>query len=85
MAVYNIPLQQPVLFRFDCPDEWPKWNHQFEQFRIMSRLSKEDKERQISTLLYCLSEYAYDVLTSTNISVESRKKYTAVLVKFDTL
>jgi len=50
----------------------------------MSGLSKEDEERQISTLLYCLGEDADDVLTSTNISEESRKKYTDVLAKFDT-
>ena len=50
----------------------------------MSRLSKEDEEGQISTLLYCLSKYANDVLTSTNISEESKKKHTAILVKFDT-
>jgi len=84
MAVYNAPLQPPPPFRFDCPDEWPKWRRRFEQFRVASGLSKEDEERQISTLLYCLGEDADDVLTSTNISEESRKKYTDVLAKFDT-
>ena len=84
MAVYNAPLQPPLPFRFDCPDEWPKWRRRFEQFRVASGLSKEDEERQISTLLYCLGEDADDILTSTNISEESRKKYTDVLAKFDT-
>ena len=84
MAVYNAPLQPPLPFRFDCPDEWPKWRRRFEQFRVASGLSKEDEERQINTLLYCLGEDADDVLTSTNISEESRKKYTDVLAKFDT-
>ena len=45
----------------------------------MLRLSKEDEERQITTLLDCFGKYANDVLTSTNISKECRKKYTAVL------
>ena len=83
MAVYNVPLQPPLPFHFDCPGEWPKWCRQFEQFCIASGLSKEDEERQISTLLYCLGEDADDILTSTNISVESRKKYADVLAKFD--
>ena len=83
MAGYNAPLQPPLPFRFDCPEEWPKWRRRFEQFRVASGLSKEDEERQISTLLYCLGEDADDVLTSTNISNESRKKYTDVLAKFD--
>ena len=46
-------------------------------------LSKEDEERQVSTLLYCLREDADNVLTSTNISDENRKKYTEVLAKFN--
>ena len=83
MATYSAPLQPPLPFRFDCPDEWPKWHCRFEQFRVASGLSKEDEEHQVSTLLYCLGEDADDVLTSTNISDKNRKKYTEVLAKFD--
>ena len=35
-------------------------------------LSKEDEERQVSTLLYCLGEETDDVLTSMNISTGER-------------
>ena len=83
MASYHAPLQPPQPFRFDTPDEWLRWRRRFEQFRVASGLSKEDEERQVSTLLYCLGEEADDVLTSTNISTESRKKYDDVLAKFD--
>ena len=41
------------------------------------------KENQVNMLLYCLDEEADDVLISTNISEESRKKYDDVLAKFD--
>ena len=34
-------------------------------------------------LLYCLDEEADDVLTSTNITEEERKKFDDVLAKFD--
>ena len=37
----------------------------------------------MSALLYCLGETADDVLTSTNISSEDRKKYDSVMAKFD--
>ena len=37
----------------------------------------------MSTLLYCLGEEADDVLTSTNITQESRKKFADVIQKFD--
>ena len=60
-----------------------KWKRRFEQYRIASGLAKEDDERQVSTLLYCLGEEADDVLTSTNITVYSRKKFADVLQKFD--
>jgi len=37
----------------------------------------------VSTLLYCHGEEANDVLTSTNITLESRKKFASVTQKFD--
>ena len=80
---YHVPLQPPQSFRFDAPDEWPRWRRRFQQFRVVSGLSKEDEERQVSTLLYCLGEQAEDVLVWMNISEESRKKYDDVLAKFD--
>lgn len=80
---YSVPLQPPTQFRFDSPDEWPRWKRRFEQFRVASGLSEEGEERQVSTLLYCLGEEAEDVLTSTNITNDDRKKYDAVVGKFD--
>ena len=80
---YNVPLQLPPTFCFDEPDEWPKWRCRFEQFRVASGLSKEDDVRQVSTLLYCLGEEADDILTSTNITDENRKRYSEVMAKFD--
>ena len=42
-----------------------------------------EERRQVCTLMYCLGEGAEDVLSSTNISEADRKKYSAVLSKFD--
>ena len=73
MAVYNALLQSPVQFHSILIVQMNglrKWHHQFEQFCVILRLSKEDEERQITTLLDCLGKYANDVLTSTNISKE---------------
>ena len=82
-STYNVSLQPPPPFNFSSPDECPKWRRHFEQFRVASGLCKEDEERQVSTLLYCLGDDADDVLTSTNISGDNRKKYAEVLEKFD--
>ena len=80
---YSATLQAPGPFQFKSPDEWPKWRRRFEQYRVASGLAKEDDERQVSALLYCLGEEADDVLTSTNISSDSRKVFADVLKKFD--
>ena len=83
MTTYSVPLQPPCAFRFNRPDEWEKWKRRFEQFRLASGLSAESKERQVSTLLYTLGEDAEDVLSSTNISEDNRKKYAEVMSKLD--
>ena len=46
-------------------------------------MDKEDDARKVSTLLYCLGDDAHDVLASTNISADDRKKFDKVVEKFD--
>ena len=79
----NLRLQPPDPFNFRNPDEWTKWKRRYEQFRTASGLKSADETRQVSTLLYCMGEDAEDVLTSTGISDEDRKRYDAVMSKFD--
>ena len=49
---------------------------------IASGLAEEAEECQVNTLLYCLRDNAEDVLHSTNILEEDRKKYGKVLENF---
>ena len=79
MVLANLQLKTPKPFNFKQPDNWPKWKKRFEQFRVASGLATEDE----ATLLYCLGEEADDVLSSTNIKADDRKKYETVLAKFD--
>jgi len=46
-------------------------------------VSKKEEPRQVSALLYCMGEPADDVLTSTKIVADDRKKYQSVMDKFD--
>ena len=46
-------------------------------------LDNEAKDRQVNTLLYCTGEEAENVLSSTSISDEDKKKYGKVLDKFN--
>ena len=79
----GIQLQPPESFNFQTPDEWPRWRKRFEQFRIASGLGSKSEEQQVNTLLYCLGEESDDVLTSTSITADERKKYKDILGKFD--
>ena len=78
-----VQLQPPERFNFKHPDEWPRWKRRFMQFLTASALIKEDEERQVSTLMYCLGDEGDDVLTSTGISDADRKKFDTVVQKFD--
>ena len=76
-------LQPPAPFCFHKTDEWPKWKRRFDQYRQASGLVDKVDERQVSTLLYCLGDDAEDVLNTTRITPEDKKKYSKVLDAFD--
>ena len=71
----QIQLQPPTPFDFKNPDDWLHWKRQFQQF---PGLAKEDQQKQVGTLLYCLGEGAEAVL-----AVDERKVYETVVTKFD--
>ena len=63
----EICLQPPDPFNFKVPDDCPRWQHRFEQFRVALSLKEASASKQVNTLLYCLSEEAESVLKSMNI------------------
>ena len=79
----QIRLQPPDPFNFKTPDDWPRWQKRFEQFRVASGLKGDPSEKQVSTLLYCLGEEAENVLASTNITDKEKNDYDTVLLKFN--
>ena len=83
MATASVQLRPPDNFDFSKPVTWTRWKKRFKQFRVASGLKEQDEERQVSTLLYCIGDEANEVLTSTNITDDDRKKYNAVIGKFD--
>ena len=76
-------LQPPKPFSFVNSEEWHKWKRRFEQYRQASGLIDKGEERQVSTLLYCLGEDTEEVLDTTWISAEGKKKYSKVIDEFD--
>ena len=83
MVSSSVRLQPPEPFNFKSPDEWPRWRRRFLQFRDASGLGDEGQQKQVSTLLYCMGESAEDILTSTDISADGRKRFEFVIAKFD--
>jgi len=79
----TLNLTPPTTFSFKKTEEWSKWKRCFEQYRQVAGLAGESDERQVSTLLYCLGEDAEDMLDTTRISAEEKKKYAKVVVAFD--
>jgi len=69
----SMNLQLPNPFCFKKTEEWPKWQHRFEQYRVASGLAGREEEQQVSTLLYCLGEDAEDILDTTRITVDDKK------------
>ena len=77
-------LVPPQPFQFKNPDSWSKWKRRFQQYRLVSGLSAQGVDQQVSTpLLYCMGEEAEDVLNSTNITTEERKVFDEVVKAFD--
>ena len=76
-------LQPPTPFSFAKSEEWPKWKRRFEQYRQASGLVEKGEQRQVNTLLYCLGPDAEEVLDTTSISEDDKKKYEKVINEFD--
>ena len=83
MASSGVRLQPPASFNIKSPDDWPRWRRRFQQFREASGLATDGDTKQVSTLLYCMGETAEDVLTSTDISEDDKRKFDSVIAKFD--
>ena len=79
----SMNLQPPNPFCFKKTEEWPKWRRRFEQYRVASGLAGREEEQQVSTLLYCLGEDAEDILDTTRITVDDKKKYEKIVEAFD--
>ena len=76
-------LQPLTPFSFVKSDKWPKWKRCFEQYRQALGLVDKEEQRQVSTLLYCLGPDAEEVLDTTRISEDNKKKYEKVIDEFD--
>ena len=73
----------PEYFDFGKPEKWSDWKKRFERFRTATRLTKEDGDVQVATLVYSMGPDAENIFESFNLSNDNSKKYDVVLKKFN--
>ncbi|KAL6482004.1 hypothetical protein MHYP_G00100840 [Metynnis hypsauchen] len=80
MAKFNPPSE----FKFDRPADWPEWKQRFSRYRLATKLSKDNGEIQVSSLIYSMGSEAEKIFSSFHFaSEEEGKDFDAVLKKFD--
>ena len=74
----------PDTLDFGNPQTWPQWKKRYEIYTVVSKLDKEEKDVQVSTLIYCMGPDAEQIFSSfTFASEEERKDPEKVMEKFD--
>lgn len=74
----------PESFAYDRPNEWADWKQRFLRFRLATKLSKEDGEVQVSSLIYAMGPEAENIFKSFTFETEGdEKKIDVVLGKYD--
>ena len=81
MALYH--LLAPEKFDFDHPQTWPVWIQWFEWFRTASKLSAEDEQNQINSLIYTMGEQAEEIYNTFTLSAADAKVYKKVKTAFE--
>ena len=56
--------QPPDAMDFTNPSAWPQWKKRFERYSVVAKLGKEDKDIQVSTLIYCMGPDAEQVFST---------------------
>ncbi|KAJ8259412.1 hypothetical protein GJAV_G00168980 [Gymnothorax javanicus] len=80
MAKFN----PPENFNFERPGDWPAWRQRFTRYRSAAKLSLEDGEVQVSTLIYAMGNEAENIFKSFIFADgEKDDNYDTVLAKFD--
>ena len=73
----------PASFTFHDPHAWPAWKERFGHFRLATKLSKEEGEIQVSSLLYAMGADADRIFKTFGLQGNDRKDFNKVLEKFD--
>ena len=74
----------PEPFDFSQPTTWPAWKQRWTRYSMMTKLDKDDKDLQVSTLVYCMGSQAEEIFASFKWDADDNKKHlTKVMEQFD--
>ncbi|KAM7293575.1 uncharacterized protein ISCGN_026705 [Ixodes scapularis] len=73
----------PEKLDFRRPDDWQPWITQWDRYRVISGLSKQDSAARLNTLLCAMGREAEDVLASLKLSDEQKLDYDCVKNAFE--
>ncbi|KAL3255515.1 hypothetical protein MRX96_017421 [Rhipicephalus microplus] len=75
-------VEMPEKLDFRRPEEWKRWSTQWERYRVISGLKKQDDETQVNTLIYAMGREAEDVVASLEFSDAEKLIHDAVTRSF---
>ena len=76
-------LLPPVAFDFTHPEEWPNWRKRFERFRQAAKITAEEEEIQVSTLIYTMGPQAETIFAQFGLSAEDSTRWDPVIGAYD--
>ena len=76
-------LLPPAAFDFTHPEEWPNWRKRFERFRQAAKITAEEEEIQVSTLIYTMGPQAETIFAQFGLSAEDSTRWDPVIGAYD--
>ena len=74
----------PEPFDFSQPTTWPAWKQRWTRYSMISKLDKDEKDMQVSTLVYCMGNQAEEIFASFKWEADDDKKDPdKVIAQFD--
>ncbi|GFR61185.1 Pol polyprotein [Elysia marginata] len=73
-------LEPPNKFNF-VAEQWSEWAAEFRRFRNASKLSQEDVDTQLDTLIYCMGREANKIFCT--FTFEGEQTFDDIMNKFD--
>lgn len=77
-------LTPPANLDYSRPEDFTEWLKRFKLYRLASKLSKEDGEIQVATLLYTMGGDAQCIMDTFDLGDDDKKKFDAVSTRFTT-